>query len=242
VMQSADAGPQFEALRQSMGTTNTITNEQTLQWLQLALGIGKVTPAATAATTAQTTLNSATGAVNAAIDPALYGEAASKVNELTQALDGGSAAFGKIGEAAGQASGIIKEFLGATQSLADFLDLHTFHVKVEIDPIPSEFMPGSPTPFEEGLRGIADAAGHLNRVSFRHLQNPEPRELAMPSPKAAMRSVEEGGGRTSVIENTPITIQLQSFMGTREELIEAVHTGLLAKKRRNGRLSLGDKD
>ncbi len=243
VMQSADAGPAFEALRQQLGTTNAITDQGALSWLQLALNYQQATPAiagaataTTTATSATTALNSATGTVNSTLDPGQYQAVSEAVKGMTDALGGASSAFGEMGSAASDALGQVESFQGAAESLADFLDSHTFHVKIEVDPVPAEFMPGSPTPFEMGLRGIADAEKHLGRVSMRGL-----RSLEMPSPSAAVRLVGSGsGGGTMVVNN--YTANVPNFIGTKDELVDALHEGLLRKKRVNGWLSLGDGD
>jgi tape measure domain-containing protein len=170
VTQSARAGPQFEELRQELGTTNAITDEGTLKWLQLALALGKVTPAETAVTTATTAATTATGALGAAtdktmgtIDPELLLRAADAADTLTGSLGNADSSFDGVRSSASEAQSAISGLDEAARSLGSYLEEHTFEFKINLPEIPDEFVPGSPTPFEMGLRGIGHAMDDLRQ-------------------------------------------------------------------------------
>lgn len=133
----------------------------------------------------------------------------SKIAEQTSAIDTDREAVDKLSE--------------GLHNLADFLDDHEFHVQVKVDDIPDWATPGSPTPFEMGLRGIKRAADRLKPISLMSSDQP----LLTPASRSAAFSGGGGGG----INVAEITIN-----GTTDPAAtaRAVRNELVKLGRRNG--------
>lgn len=86
--------------------------------------------------------------------------------------DGGSAKTSFVGQMADMAAacatpaGALDKLASTAASFWGWLNSHTFNFHIELPTLPSWAIPGSPTPFEVGLRGIADALGEVDDVSM----------------------------------------------------------------------------
>jgi len=58
----------------------------------------------------------------------------------------------------------IDNFLGSIEGLWNWISSHVFNFSINLPSLPDWAIPGSPTPFEIGLRGITGALEKLNRV------------------------------------------------------------------------------
>ncbi len=80
----------------------------------------------------------------------------SPIDDINRALDG--------------AIGFVNALKDAASGLYNWLKEHEFNFRINLPKLPDWAIPGSPTPFEIGLRGIADAMEELNRVSLPRMQ------------------------------------------------------------------------
>ncbi|MGH9158196.1 MAG: phage tail tape measure protein [Acidimicrobiales bacterium] len=101
---------------------------------------------------------------------------------------------------------IVQAVSGAWNSIRGFIDkiigkIGDLILKFTNVKLPKWLTPGSPTPFELGLRGIADAMGQLNAMTFQPIQ---PRILA---PAGAGTGAGGGGGVQLTIGTLAVTVQ-----------------------------------
>lgn len=71
---------------------------------------------------------------------------------------------------------------GAAESLYNWLKDHEFKFRIDLPKLPDWAIPGSPTPFEMGLRGIASAMDDLNKVSMPRMQQAFSEPVAATAP------------------------------------------------------------
>jgi hypothetical protein len=69
-----------------------------------------------------------------------------------------------VTEALNKGQEVVDNFLGSLRGLWDWLSSHVFSFKINLPSLPDWAIPGSPTPFERGLRGIAGALDELNAI------------------------------------------------------------------------------
>lgn len=69
-----------------------------------------------------------------------------------------------VTEAFNKGKEVVDNFLSAVSGLWDWLQTHVFNFKLNLPELPDWAIPGSPTPFELGLRGIDRALQDLNNV------------------------------------------------------------------------------
>lgn len=247
IASSAGLGPEFQAVADYEKTAGSSSNEAALRWFQAAekyaaakdaLGAAPAVPPVPAATvnsvdavagnwgTVKTQVDVATESVKN-YQIVVQGLDPSKINEQTTAVDADTAAVGQLSD--------------GLHNLADFLDGHEFHVKVKVDDIPSWATPGSPTPFEMGLRGIGRAMDllHEKRLGIRAGVAPVPflpsgPSLLSPASRAAAFSSAGGGGGAP----SPIHIENINISGVRTEdpaeLARKVRDELIKTGTRNG--------
>lgn len=191
---TADLGPDFKAVQDYQKTAGSTSNQAALMWLQAAEHYqqAKATLVAAATTTpvvpgAAVTSVDQLGVnwtdVKAAADLATTAATgyqitishldASKITEQRQAWDDDTTALGKLSDAA--------------HSLGDYLDGHTFRFHVDLPDLPDWAIPGSPTPFELGLRGIGRELDAL-----RAKGGPSLRSIAAPLAHPSLASVSPG--------------------------------------------------
>lgn len=223
---AADAGPQFDALRKYFDTAGSSSREAALQFLQLALNYKTATPAidatATATGAAADQTGQATDAVSdltgkyTALSPVI-GAATDMVKEFQKSIDAmDPSRIDDIGGAFDNTAGKIKD---ATDRLKDFIN--------ELQNAPSG---GSLPGFAAGgtfSRGGAALTGELG-----------PEIATWPAgthftPNNQIGGMLGGGGDTYYI-----TVTVPGLLGTVEQATEAIHSGLLRKRRRNGPLGL----
>jgi hypothetical protein len=82
--------------------------------------------------------------------------------------------FDDINAALQSAIDMVNLLKTAATDLYEWLGGHTFKFKVNFPAIPDNLTPGSPTPFEMGLRGIASAMRDLNAIPAPALVAPMP--------------------------------------------------------------------
>lgn len=237
IIQSSDAGPQFDALRQRMGTTNTVTDEMALQFLQLAANITKVPEAATTAVGALDPMAEAT------VDGSrTVGSLTDDFGTLKPAIDDAQEALkGYIDMLDGLSTDKIGEQVSAFESLGEVLNrvkdtvdgqTWTVHIEAEVDDI---LEPGSPTPMELGVRGITSAVRELNRHRV-HIDGPVERS----GRPVGLVDGQPFGGTTGRVpsynDNSQVIVQVPGFLGTKEDIVDAVQAALQQRNRTGGNL------
>lgn len=102
----------------------------------------------------------------------------------------------------------INDILNAAKNLWQWLNEHVFNFKINLPQLPSWATPGSPTPFETGLRGIADALREVNGITAQNLSS---LGAASFTPSPALASAAGGGTYYYTIQ--PIIAPQGSLIG-----------------------------
>jgi len=105
-------------------------------------------------------------------------------------------ALGGIGGAIEKAKTFVGGLIGSFQGLWDWLNSHVFNFNIKLPNLPSWAIPGSPTPFEMGLRGINDA---LKLVASQGMPDMNMGINGGMGLNPAMAAVPSGGGSGSGI-------------------------------------------
>lgn len=98
------------------------------------------------------------------------------------------------------------------------------------DKLPEWMIPGSPTPLETGLRGIASGFREASREAGR-LNVPEPTSLAAAVPSRALV-----GAGVGAAGGTTVNVTVNGFVGTdKQQAARVIHKALLEAKHQAGR-------
>lgn len=224
INQAADAGPQFEALRQQQDDVGRSTRQNALDFLQLALNYQKVTPAADA--NAQAT-----------------GDAAQQTGQATDAVGSLTSKYDLLGPKITDATKLVGDF----QKSLDTLDPHRIddvagswdHLSDRIgnatDRLKDYINQLQNAPRGDGLPGFA-GGGTFARGGFAITGELGPEVASWPAgthftPNSQLHSLGGGsGGGDTYVFNFP------NYVGSRSELVTMLKSELVLDKRRNGRL------
>jgi hypothetical protein len=248
---TADLSPEFKAVQDYEQHAGATSNEAALRWLQAAehyqaakdtltatpAGAAPILPPIPPATISSIdTVGTNWGQVQdkvALANTAVAGYQntlnqldVSKITDQVNAWNGERDAVDALTDA-------VRRLNDAAHDIGNYLDDHTFKIHVDDSEVPAYLIPHSPPPLATGLRQIAREFQHVNRLAIGQVTASGP-----PSRSALMDR--SGGG--SYVENTYITQQVSGHVVTDQQLGDHVHNLLLAKKRRNGKLRLGDRD
>lgn len=254
---TAGLSPEFQAVVEYQKTAGSSANTAAIMWEQAAQHYAAAKETLAKAPDVTSIANAITGAAGnvvggktgpspidvqgAAFDALkpkieLASTALTGYQTIVQGLDPSklaeqAGAWDSVTEAIGRASEGVKQF-------GDYLD-HDFKLKVDVSDVPDWLIPHSPPPLVKGLYQVADAFQHVNRMSAAGIGS-SLGEMSLRPEVPPVASSGGGGSTTTVVNNYYVTVE--GNIATEQQFVDRFHNGLLAKKRRNGGLRLGDKD
>lgn len=97
----------------------------------------------------------------------------------------------------------VDNFLGSIQGLWNWLTSHVFSFKINLPDLPDWAIPGSPTPFEMGLRGIAEAMKKVEQTSMAAFSE----KFSLAVPALSSPSMVGGGNSSSYTDARQLYFQ-----------------------------------
>lgn len=143
-------------------------------------------------------------------------------DNVTAAATAFSNAIDSIKKAAEPAGNYINSLLDSFKNFYNWLNTHVFSFKIELPDLPDWAIPGSPTPFEIGLRGIDKALREVvpEAVNFAHSIEMIPTDNPITPPSSASQIAQQSVYNNSSSNSITINAQypMQSARSVSDDL------------------------